>query len=81
MQAGYVTYADLVFFNQMPSFIDPGAGLSQLDSSQDSDFMFDSVFTNFQSSPENGNSLEPGLDTYFTQSIPTVRLYGSDNNM
>lgn len=72
---------DLVLFDQIPSFIDPGAGLSQLDFSRDSDFMFDSVFTNFQSSPENGNSLESGSDTFSMHFCPTVRLYGSDEDM
>jgi hypothetical protein len=78
---GIVAYANLVFFNQIPSFIDPGAGLSHLDFSQDSNFIFDSVFTDFQPSPENENSLESGSDTYSTHLSPTVRLYGSDEEM
>lgn len=63
----------------MPSFIDPGAGLNQLDFSQDSDFIFDSIFTYHPDdiSQENGTSVASGLGLDTTESGPIVRLYGS----
>ena len=83
MRFDYPTHRLIVLFDQMPSFINPGAGLNQLDFSQDSDFIFDSIFTYHpdDTSQENGTSIASGPGSDTTELGPIVRLYGSDRDM
>lgn len=65
------------------NYIDPGAGLSQLpDWFQDSDFMFDSLFTApyFPEISDTEYESEARLPPV-EKPIPVVRAYGSDSAM
>ncbi|CAF9943450.1 MAG: hypothetical protein ALECFALPRED_000394 [Alectoria fallacina] len=70
-------------FDQAPSFISPGAGLSQLDFFQDSDLIYDSLFTSSvqpdrQSSDSSRHSRPTSLPK---RAGPIVRVYGSDEDL
>ena len=71
-----------VLFNEAPLLIDPGAGLSQLDFLPDSDFIYDSLFSN-SIQPDNQSSanishLEPETPKRVG---PIVRAYGSEEDL
>lgn len=70
-------------FDEALTFISPGAGLSQLDVSQDSDFIYDSLFTSSvqlddQSSGSSPQSKPKSLPKLAS---PIVRVYGSDEDL
>lgn len=72
-----------VLFDEALTFISPGAGLSQLDVSQDSDFIYDSLFTSSvqlddQSSGSSPQSKPKSLPKLAS---PIVRVYGSDEDL
>lgn len=72
-----------VLFDEAPTFINPGAGLSQLDFSQDSDFIYDSLFTS--SIQVDGQSIGKGSqsrpESLPQRANPIVRVYGSDEDL
>lgn len=64
------------------SYIDPGAGLKQLqDLFQDSDFIFDSLFTSECSDPTNADTTSEASFVTLSAQIPMVRVYNSDSAM
>ena len=71
-----------VLFDEAPSFIDSGAGLSQLDFLPDSDFIYDSLFSNSvkPDSYSSGNISQPELKTP-KRVDPFIRVYGSDEDL
>ncbi|KAI9815782.1 MAG: hypothetical protein M1827_002178 [Pycnora praestabilis] len=65
---------------QVPSFIFPGAGLRHLDLSQDSEYIFDSIFSAFPSERQGSASdASPTLQSESTS--PVVRMYGNDSDI
>lgn len=73
----------IVVFDEAPSFISPGAGLSQLDFSQDSDFIYDSLFTSSVQfdGQSSGSSPQSRPDSLPERASPIVRVYGSDEDL
>lgn len=59
-----------VLFDEAPSIILPGAGLSQLDFSQDSDFIYDSLFTSSVQLDSQSSGNSPQTRSYRFQSEP-----------
>lgn len=72
-----------VLFDDAPTFISPGAGLSQLDFSQDSDFIYDSLFTSSiqLDGQSSGNSPQSRPKALPKRASPIVRVYGSDEDL
>lgn len=70
-------------FDEAPSFISPGAGLSQLDFSQDSDFIYDSLFpSSVQFDGQlSGSSPQSRPESLPERASPIVRVYGSDEDL
>ena len=72
-----------VLFDDIPSLISPGAGLSQLDFFPDSDFIYDSLFAGSVQSDgqSSGNSPQSGPKFPPKRANPIVRVYGNDGDM
>ena len=71
-----------VLFDESSLFIDPGAGLSQLDFLPDSDFIYDSLFSNSvePDSQSSGNISQSEPKTP-KRAGPIIRVYGSDEDL
>ena len=72
-----------VLFDEASLFIDPGAGLSQLDFLPDSDFIYDSLFSNSVQLDNQSchNSSRPESEPPSKHAGPIIRVYGSDTDM
>lgn len=72
-----------VLFDEAASFIDPGAGLSQLDFFPDSDFIYDSLFaSSVQLDIQlSGNSPQSVPKSPPKPAGPIIRVYGSDEDL
>ena len=69
-------------FDEVASFINPGAGLRHLDLSYNSDYIFDSIFsTEYDLTGNPENLTAPKEDSSAKRIFPIVRAYGSDHDM